>query len=669
MKIPHYIEILKDKFSEQFYFIDIGAYQGSVTESILKNFPNAKGILFEPTEQSYVDLRSKYLKDNRIKVENIALGEANEDRLFYQFEDAAQNSVLSPSTGTSAYKLSYTKVQTLDSYLEDSNFLNKVDFVKIDTQGNDLSVLKGSKITLQKFTPSILTECIFFQQYNSQGSYYNQITLMNELKYKLAGIFDAHYDQNGLLAFADLLFIHSDLFNSISQDHSAGERFNSFDVYHLHELNTFLQKTCDERMNLIDDLSIQTKNKGEVIFSLTHDLEEKEELINYLSKAADELKDEINSLTNSLNEMKREINLLSDSLDDKEKEIVFLSGSIATLKKRLSTPVWGLITLFQHHFPRAWEFIYRKKKSVFLKNSPEMKKRSIKIFEPRLGKLLQHEPKEIFISEKYFKKSQISRIPKLSIVTPSFNQAIFLERTIMSVLGQGYSNLEYIIQDGGSNDGSLNIIEKYKKNLRHAVSEKDNGQTDAINKGFKLSNGELMAWINSDDCYLPGAFNYVVNYFQKNPNVDVVYGHRVLIDENDKEIGRWILPNHDKKVLYYADFIPQETLFWRREIWERAGGGLDEGFNFALDWDLLLRFQESGAKIVRLPRFLASFRVHPRQKTSSQIASLGEMEMNILRRRYLSGEIDHAEIKKKIRIYLIKSEILSKLYYFKCIYY
>ena len=458
-----------------------------------------------------------------------------------------------------------------------------------------------------------------------------------------------------------------------------------------------LDNGLKERESILLDLTEEVSKKEKKIIYLNEILIEKERETNLLREGLEGRENKINSLDKQLKENEKIISFmnsevieegktiftlsrdliakkemicdLSGQLLRKEKEITSLSNGLMILKKRLSTPLWGIITLFQHHFPRVWEFIYRKKNSVFSKNSPEKKKRSIKIFEPRLGKLLQHEPKEIFISEKYFKKSQISRIPKLSIVTPSFNQAIFLERTIMSVLGQDYSNLEYIIHDGGSNDESLNIIEKYKKNLSHAVSEKDNGQADAINKGFKRSNGELMAWINSDDCYLPGAFNYVVNYFQKNPDVDVVYGHRILIDENDKEIGRWILPNHDKKVLYYADFIPQETLFWRREIWERTGGGLDEGFNFALDWDLLLRFQESGAKIVRLPRFLASFRVHPQQKTSAQISSLGEIEMSQIRRKYLKREVDYNKVKKNIFYYLVRSEILNKLYDMKIISY
>ena len=102
-----------------------------------------------------------------------------------------------------------------------------------------------------------------------------------------------------------------------------------------------------------------------------------------------------------------------------------------------------------------------------------------------------------------------------------------------------------------------------------------------------------MAWINSDDFYLPGALAFVADYFAWHPDVDVLYGHRVLVDEQSREIGRWFLPKHDPEVLRLNDFVPQETLFWRRRIWDRVGG-IDPSYKFALDWDLLLRFQAAG---------------------------------------------------------------------------
>src|SRR5262249_23541680 len=144
----------------------------------------------------------------------------------------------------------------------------------------------------------------------------------------------------------------------------------------------------------------------------------------------------------------------------------------------------------------------------------------------------------------------------------------------------------------------------------------DEGQTQAINLGFQHTSGEIMAYLNSDDLLLPGSLAYVAGYMAAHPEVDVVYGHRILIDECDDEVARWVLPRHDDRVLTWANFVPQETLFWRRRIWERVGGTLDASFQFAMDWDLILRFREAGARFVRLPRFLGAFRVHARQKTS-----------------------------------------------------
>lgn len=229
-------------------------------------------------------------------------------------------------------------------------------------------------------------------------------------------------------------------------------------------------------------------------------------------------------------------------------------------------------------------------------------------FRPRIATLYHYEPRQLFLRKHHQKKIFLSKIPTITLVTPSFKHGRFIERTIMSVLEQEYPALEYIIQDGGSKDETLEIIERYKQNLKHWESKEDNGQSHALNRGFQHATGEIMAYLNSDDMLLPGTLFYVADFFTKNPHIDVVYGQRIMIDEYDQEVGRWVLPPHDSKVLLWADYVPQETLFWRRSIWEKIGGYVDESFKFAMDWDLLLRFKESGAKFKRLPRFLGAFR-------------------------------------------------------------
>jgi GT2 family glycosyltransferase len=170
-----------------------------------------------------------------------------------------------------------------------------------------------------------------------------------------------------------------------------------------------------------------------------------------------------------------------------------------------------------------------------------------------------------------------------------------------------------------------------------------------------------MAWLNSDDMLLPGSLAYVGRYFAEHPEVDVVYGHRVLIDTSDREIGRWVMPAHDDEVLSWADYVPQETLFWRRDVWERAGGTLNEELRFALDWDLLLRLRDAGATIVRLPRFLGAFRIHEEQKSSAQVGTLGRGEMDRLRRRVHGRRVSPEETAAATRSYLRRHLLLDKL--------
>lgn len=281
---------------------------------------------------------------------------------------------------------------------------------------------------------------------------------------------------------------------------------------------------------------------------------------------------------------------------------------------------------------------------------------------PKLGILYQYDSRVFKVPKHYYKQNKLKKTPTISIVTPSFNQGRFIEQTILSVLDQNYPALQYIVQDGGSNDDTVVILKKYQSLLKHWESKKDLGQSNAINLGFRHATGEIMAYLNSDDVLLPGTLNYVANYFMKHPKVDVIYGHRVIINEHSQEIGRWVLPHHDSSILSWADYVPQETLFWRRSIWEKIGGNVDESFRFAMDWDLLLRFREAGAKFVRLPRFLGAFRVHVQQKTSASIAELGEEEMKRLRTRCHQQEVSHQEIRKNIRLYQIKHLIYHKLY-------
>ena len=282
------------------------------------------------------------------------------------------------------------------------------------------------------------------------------------------------------------------------------------------------------------------------------------------------------------------------------------------------------------------------------------KMRFRRIVEPRLGRLHQYPPRTMRIPGSYRQSVTLSTTPKVSVITPSFRQASFIGRTINSVLDQKYPNLEYFIQDGGSTDGTVEIVEKYADRIAGWESKPDGGQSQAINLGFARTTGDIMAWLNSDDVLLPGAINCIVDYFNRHPEVDVIYGDRLLIDERDREIGRWVMPQHDDGVLSWVDYVPQETMFWRRSIWDKVGSRIDETFRFAMDWDLLVRFRDAGATFAHIRRFLGAFRVHEAQKTSAVINEVGHLEMTRIRERALGHVPEPHEISQAVRPYLVR---------------
>ena len=209
-------------------------------------------------------------------------------------------------------------------------------------------------------------------------------------------------------------------------------------------------------------------------------------------------------------------------------------------------------------------------------------------------------------------------LPVISVVTPSYGYGHFIEWTIRSVLMQRYPKLELIVMDGGSRDATADVIQKYRSQLKYAESKKDKGQADAVVRGFKHSTGEIIAYLNSEEMMEPGALEFVARYFQEHPEVDMVYSHRIIVDDDNKVTGHWILPEHSDWYMQRWDYIPQETCFWRRSIYEKVGG-IDRTFRFALDFDLFVRFMRAGARIRRVDRFLGAFRVHDVSKTSSQL--------------------------------------------------
>jgi glycosyltransferase involved in cell wall biosynthesis len=213
---------------------------------------------------------------------------------------------------------------------------------------------------------------------------------------------------------------------------------------------------------------------------------------------------------------------------------------------------------------------------------------------------------------------------KISIVTPSYNQAEFLEEALLSVHDQNYPNIEHIVIDGASRDRSVSMLREYsgKPGWQHLrwVSESDEGQSDALNKGFKMASGDIVGWLNSDDLYRPGCFDKVSRAFMSRPNVDVFYGDYTWIDEKGRvfQIRREIEFNLFVLLYHRTLCVPSPSSFFKRRIFDE-GNLIDPTYHYSMDWEFSLRLARQGYRFQHLPELLADFRWQPDSKTSKHV--------------------------------------------------
>ncbi len=238
---------------------------------------------------------------------------------------------------------------------------------------------------------------------------------------------------------------------------------------------------------------------------------------------------------------------------------------------------------------------------------------------------------------------------KISIVTPSFNQAPFVEQTIRSVLDQQGVEIEYIIMDGGSGDGSVEIIRKYEDRLAHWESAPDKGQADAIYRGFEKATGEILAWLNSDDYYLPGALAHAAALFGEHPSAELLIGGCLTVDPGGKEIYRnYGFPFTFDALLHWGCRFNQPASFWKREAFFETGG-FDQSLRHCFDYDMYLRLAKR-RPAVATPRILAAFRSHPASKTNT-LQDVKHEEDRLLWKRYGRYEISEEESKRLAKKY------------------
>jgi FkbM family methyltransferase len=649
--------------------IDVGAEKGSFIEALLDHGAE-KIYAFEPFPANVNALRERFSNLPQVHIFDVALGARDEIATLHIAQDKTggdancyHSLIASADTPTIHWAdQMQVKCRTLNSLVNEGSIPSEVSILKVDTEGNDFAVVQGMD--------GLHSSIVMIEYWNdlpeTVGAYpvplEDFVAEMHKRGYSNFA-FIKRWDEFESIQLNSTYTISGDWGNVIFIHDSVAVRLLPTIYANAATVQDSLLKTalmfkteCDNRLKVIEVLDNEVKRQTNSLRKMSATVQKHKR--GDITVDNDQSVNEASTVTMEEAVALEELRQWAYYATEQQKDLQRTRVKIEELMQALNHRKGNSRGLMRQHQALS-TFVRRLLGPIYRK----LKQRFFNLSRPKLGVLQHYSPRPIQLPQRYKSiRSRVNPAPGIAIVTPAYNHARFLETTIKSVLDQNYPNLEYVIQDGGSKDGTTVILERYQSRLTHAESVKDTGQANAINRGFLHTTAEIMAYLNSDDLLLPGALNYVAKYFATHPNVDVVYGHRIIIDEYNQEIGRWVLPAHDDEVLSWADYIPQETLFWRRRIWEKVGGYIDESFQFAMDWDLLLRFRQANAHFVRLPRFLGAFRVHTAQKTSAQINDVGIREMSILRERHNGYPVTSSQIKANIKGYLNRHCVYHALY-------
>jgi FkbM family methyltransferase len=622
--------------------IDVGAARGSLTRVCHAGGASAV-YAFEPFPENVEALRTTFADVPSVRIFDIAVGARDEPATLYVVHDktglhdeAYHTLVRFDETPTlSIVGELPVQCRTLGTLVAEGAIPSTVGIVKVDTERADFAVLQGMG--------DLSSEIVMIEFWDDLAETVGPAT------YRMADV-AAYMRERGFPMF--IAIKRHDQFETI-QINAADTRTGDWgNVIFVHErVQAQIAPILFEEAALAQTRLVDTAMSfAAEAYERLAGIEEREAALADLHRVAEERREALET-THRIAEERRE------ALETTHRGAQELRARVAELQERCGR-------LLSEAAPVRVDMLEEQEIALeaYLTASHGDGDGIWRWVHPGLGVLHQHAPIPLQVPEQYRHAIPLSSPPSISIVTPALNAAQFLQETLKSVLGQEYPDLEYIVQDGGSRDDTLSILESHASQLTHVDSRPDSGMAQAVNRGFNHATGEIMAYLNADDLLLPGTLHFVADYFATHPDVDVLYGHRVLIDAAGAEIGRWVMPGHDDDVLSWADFVPQETLFWRRSIWEKAGGQMDETFKFALDWDLLLRFRQAGARFKRVPRFLAAFRVHPGQKTSAELGDVGSAEMERLRTREAGRPVSGEEIMRGLDDYMRRHRVYHKLY-------